>query len=132
MHTFVKVTPADDSAPAGKLADVELHFAGGELDGLRLIGFAVWSRRDGGGRSVTFPARQFTVHGERRHYSLLRSVEDVQAERRLRRWSFRRISPTRQEAQRARPRSCSWDRVSASRRHPDSGLVDEEESHDPF
>ena len=45
MHTYVKVTPADDGAPAGKLADVELHFAGGELDGLRLIGFAVWARR---------------------------------------------------------------------------------------
>ena len=60
-----------------------LHFAGGELDGLKLIGFAVWSRRDGGGKNVTFPARQFTVHGERRHYSLLRPVEDVQAEKRL-------------------------------------------------
>jgi len=62
---------------------VELHFAGGELDGLKLIGFAVWSRRDGGGKNVTFPARQFTVHGERRSYSLLRSVEDAQAEKRL-------------------------------------------------
>ena len=83
MHTYVKVVPNDRSVPAGKLADVELHFAGGELDGLKLIGFAVWSRRDGGGKNVTFPARQFTVHGERRSYSLLRSVEDVQAEKRL-------------------------------------------------
>ena len=83
MHTYVKVVPNDSSVPAGKLADVELHFAGGELDGLKLIGFAVWSRRDGGGKNVTFPARQFTVHGERRHYSLLRPVEDVQAEKRL-------------------------------------------------
>lgn len=83
MHTYVKVVPNDRNVPAGKLADVELHFAGGELDGLKLIGFAVWSRRDGGGKNVTFPARQFTVHGERRHYSLLRSVEDVQAEKRL-------------------------------------------------
>lgn len=83
MNTFVRITLADESAPAGKLADVELHFAGGELDGLKLIGFAVWARKDGGGKNVTFPARQFTVHGERRHYSLLRSVEDVQAEKRL-------------------------------------------------
>jgi hypothetical protein len=71
-------------APAGKLADVELHFAGGELDGLRLIGFAVWARRDGGGKNVTFPARQFTVRGERRSYTLLRSIENVEAEKRLR------------------------------------------------
>ena len=28
MDTYVNVTPADDNAPAGKLADVELHFAG--------------------------------------------------------------------------------------------------------
>jgi hypothetical protein len=84
MHTYVKVTPADDGAPAGKLADVELHFAGGELDGLRLIGFAVWARRDGGGKNVTFPARQFTVRGERRSYTLLRSIENVEAEKRLR------------------------------------------------
>jgi len=48
-----------------------------------LIGFAVWSRRDGGGKNVTFPARQFAVHGERRHYSSLRSVDDLQAEKRL-------------------------------------------------
>lgn len=63
MHAYVKVVPNDRSVPAGKLADVELHFAGGELDGLKLIGFAVWARKDGGGKNVTFPARQFTVHG---------------------------------------------------------------------
>jgi hypothetical protein len=79
----VKVTPADEGAPAGKLADVELHFAGGELDGLRLIGFAVWARRDGRGKNVTFPARQFTVRGERRNCTL-RSIENVEAEKRLR------------------------------------------------
>ena len=83
MHTYVKVVPNDRSVPAGKLADVELHFAGGELDGLRLIGFAVWARRDGGGKNVTFPARQFTVHGERRHFSLLRSIESTEAEKKL-------------------------------------------------
>ena len=89
MHTYVKVTPADDGAPAGKLADVELHFAAGELDGLRLIGFAVWARRDGGGKNVTFPARQFTVRGERRSYTLLRSIENVDAEKRLREFVLR-------------------------------------------
>jgi hypothetical protein len=83
MHTYVKVVPNDGSVPAGKLADVELHFAGGELGGLRLIGFAVWSWREGSGQNVTFPSRQFTVHGEKRHYTLLRSVEDAQAEKRL-------------------------------------------------
>jgi hypothetical protein len=35
--------------------------AGGDLDGLKLIGFSVWKRRDAAGRTVTLPARQYTV-----------------------------------------------------------------------
>ena len=58
--------------PSGKLADAELHFADGPLTGLKLIGFAVWERRAGGGRNVTFPARQYSVNGERRSFALLR------------------------------------------------------------
>lgn len=85
MHTYVKITRVDDSAPAGKLADVELHFAGGELDGLKLTGFAVWTRRDGQGFSVTFPARQFLARGgEKRNFSLVRAIENPEAERKLR------------------------------------------------
>jgi len=84
MKTTVKILPNDHGTPAGKLADAELHFTGGELDGLKLIGFAVWTRRDGNGRNVTFPARQFTVHGERRSFSLLRAVEDPSAQERVR------------------------------------------------
>lgn len=38
------------------LAEAELHFAGGVLSGLKLIGFAIWERRGGASRSVTFPA----------------------------------------------------------------------------
>lgn len=66
----VKFTPAEN--PPGKLADGELHFLDGPLAGLRLIGFAVWERRSGTGRNVTFPARQYSVNGERRSYALLR------------------------------------------------------------
>jgi hypothetical protein len=40
-----------------------------------LIGFSVWERRDGG-RNVTFPARQYSVNGERRSYALLRASKD--------------------------------------------------------
>ena len=64
----VKFQPNDKGAPAGKLADAELHFSGGPLDGLRLLGFAVWERKTGGGRNVTFPARQYTMNGERRSF----------------------------------------------------------------
>jgi len=46
---------------------------------LKLIGFAVWERRTGGGLNVTFPSRQYSVNGERRSFSLLRPLVDVDA-----------------------------------------------------
>ncbi len=70
----VKITPYDKGNPPGKLADAELHFTDGPLEGLKLIGFGIWERRTGGGRNVTFPARQYAVNGERRSYALLRPV----------------------------------------------------------
>ena len=54
----VKIIPNDKGNPPGKLADVELHFTSGPLEAMKLIGFAVWERRTGAGRNVTFPARQ--------------------------------------------------------------------------
>jgi hypothetical protein len=57
----IKITPNDHSNPPGKLADAELHFTDGLLDGLNLIGFSIWERRTGGGRNVMFPARQYAV-----------------------------------------------------------------------
>jgi len=80
----VKIVPNDKGNPPGKLADAELHFSGGPLDGLKLIGFAIWERRGGKGRNVTFPARQYSVNGERRSFALLRPVTDATAQDRLR------------------------------------------------
>ena len=76
----VKITPNDKGSPVGKLADAELHFDDGPLAGLKLLGFAVWERRNGSGRNVTFPARQYSVNGERRSYALLRPLSDVKAQ----------------------------------------------------
>jgi hypothetical protein len=84
METIVKILLNDRKAPARKLADAELHFRGGELDGLKLIGFAIWQRRDRNGCDVTFPSREFTVDGRRRRYSLLRAVSDQSSQDRLR------------------------------------------------
>lgn len=80
----VKIVPNDKGNPPGKLADAELHFADGPLEGLKLIGFAVWERRTGNGRNVTFPARQYSVNGERRSYALLRPTVDPEAQNRVR------------------------------------------------
>src|SRR6202023_2489893 len=84
MNIVVKITPNEKGNPPGKLADAELHFIDGELDGLKLIGFAIWERRGGSGRNVTFPARQYAVNGERRSFALLRPIADTSAQTRVR------------------------------------------------
>jgi hypothetical protein len=80
----VKITPNDKGTPPGKLAEAEVHFQDGYFQGLKLVGFAVWERRNGNGRNVTFPARQYTVNGERRSFALLRPITDSTAQDRLR------------------------------------------------
>ena len=84
MNIVVKITPNEKGNPPGKLADAELHFIDGELDGLKLIGFGIWERRGGKGYNVTFPARQYAVNGERRSFALLRPIADQSAQNRLR------------------------------------------------
>ncbi len=80
----VKITPNDKGNPPGKLADAELHFSDGPLEGLKLIGFGIWERRGGSGRNVTFPARQYSVNGERRSFALLRPMVDTTAQHKVR------------------------------------------------
>lgn len=84
---IIRITPTTN--PPGKLADAELHFTDGLLAGLKLIGFGVWERRTtpteraAGIRrehlnlNVTFPARQYSVNGDRRSFALLRPIADV-------------------------------------------------------
>ena len=80
----VKITPNEKGNPPGKLAEAELHFTSGDLDGLKLVGFAIWERRGGTGRNVTFPARSYAVNGERRSFALLRPISDTSAQERVR------------------------------------------------
>jgi hypothetical protein len=80
----IKITPNDKGNPPGKLAEAELHFTDGPLEGLKLIGFSIWERRGGNGRNVTFPARSYSVNGERRSFALLRPVIDTTAQNRIR------------------------------------------------
>jgi hypothetical protein len=98
MTTIVKIVPNERGNPPGKLADAELHFTDGELDGLKLIGFAVWERRTGSGRNVTFPARQYSVSGERRSFVLLRPIANTSAQDRIRDLVLRAYAEYEQEA----------------------------------
>jgi hypothetical protein len=79
----VKFFPNDKGNPPGKLADAELHFSDSPLDGLKLVGFSIWERKTGG-RNVTFPARQYSVNGERRSFALLRPIVDTAGQDQLR------------------------------------------------
>ena len=82
----VRITPNTSGSPSGKLADAEVIFEAdaGPLTGLKLIGFAIWERRTGG-RNVTFPARQYSVNGERRSFALLRPANgDASAQEAIR------------------------------------------------
>ena len=82
---IIKITPRERGNPAGKLADVELHFEGTSLlAGLKLIGFSIWEGRAGRGRNVLFPARHYTVKSERRCFALLRPIVDSTAQDRIR------------------------------------------------
>src|SRR5207253_4184187 len=81
----IKIVANDKGNPPGKLADAELHFTDGPLAGLKLIGFAVWERRaNAGGYNVTFPARTYSMNGERRTFALLRPIVDTTAQNQIR------------------------------------------------
>ena len=81
----VKIMPNDKGAQNGKLADAEVHFTDGAFEGLKLLGFSIWERRNGPGRNVTFPSRTYSVNGERRSFALLRPVlSDTNSQHRLR------------------------------------------------
>ena len=80
----IKIIPNDKGVPPGKLADAELIFAEGELAGLKLVGFTIWQSRESSDHNVTFPARQYSVNGERRSFALLRPVLDASALDRVR------------------------------------------------
>ena len=83
-HMTVKISPNETAMPVGKLADAELHFMAGPLEGLKLLGIAIWERRGTSGRHVTFPARQYTVNGEKRTFTLLRPIADPAVQERIR------------------------------------------------
>jgi hypothetical protein len=69
----VRIIPNEKGNPPGKLADAEVIF---EPEAGPLSGLKFWLQRLGTSyrrrRNVTFPARQYSVNGERRSFALLR------------------------------------------------------------
>ncbi len=80
------VVSQDPDRPLGSIGHTwALYEPDDPLDGLKLIGFSIWKRRGGaGGYNVTFPARSYTVNGDRRSFALLRPMVDTTAQNRVR------------------------------------------------
>ena len=76
----IKITPNDKGNPPGKLADAELHFTDGPLEGLKLIGFAIWERRGGNGPQRHVPGA--AVQRQRRAAQLRAAAADRRHARR--------------------------------------------------
>lgn len=71
---LIKIVPNTTYAMPERLADVELHFNSGPLEGLKLIGFAVIAQRTGA-QAVTFPGRKYAVNGATHTFALLRPTD---------------------------------------------------------
>ena len=72
----VKILPMRASEPRDKLADAELHFRLGPLEGMKLVGFSVWEHANGVDLTVSFPTCQYAANGERRSFTLLRPIDN--------------------------------------------------------
>jgi DNA-binding cell septation regulator SpoVG len=70
----IKVTIINDTQnkPDGLLAEAELVFRDGMLDGVNLEGFGIWENKDQTGFNVTFPARPYTKGHKTQYYDLFR------------------------------------------------------------
>lgn len=79
----VRVLTNARGIPERKLADVELIFDDGPLEGLKLVGTAIWATREAGEVSITFPARSYQGEDGLRYFNFLRPEADKAALDRL-------------------------------------------------
>jgi hypothetical protein len=101
----IKIIAANAPGPRGKLADAELHFTAGPLQGMKLAGFSIWERRDGVEPTVTFPSRQYTVNRERRSFSFLRPVNDATTQESVRKLVLEEFAAVQHQTAAAAPTS---------------------------
>jgi hypothetical protein len=85
QHTMftIQIVATECRLTSRKLADAEIHFHGGELDGTTLPGFAVWVNATGAGERVTFSSRMFSTRGQQRSFSMLRWIAKREANERM-------------------------------------------------
>ena len=69
VNVQIELAPANTN---NRLAEGQLVFKGGPLDGCNLVGFTIWQNRNGNGENVTFPARSYTNgKGDKRSFSFV-------------------------------------------------------------
>ena len=117
----IKIAPNEKGNPPGKLAEAELHFTEGALEGLKLVGFAVWERRSGNGRNVTFPSRQYVVNGERRSFALTGFAT----------WCCRLMPSTNPSSRPWRSEACAATSGRTKAWHRPGGMASEAARHGP-
>ena len=66
-----------DGGPERLVTEAEILFEEPALQGLKLVGFSIWSSPEGE-LYVTFPSRAFGSGSERRFFDNLRSVDTSQ------------------------------------------------------
>jgi hypothetical protein len=74
----IQFTPKDNG-PDRLVAEAELLFDDGLLEGMKLVGFSLWKSPEGE-IYVTFPSRAFGAGADRRYFDFLRSTEGTPLE----------------------------------------------------
>ena len=77
METMIKILRTDRNAPLGKLADAEVHFVGGDLDGLKFSALA--SGADGTARASMSQLPSRPSSSQRPSVSAARGIDDPSA-----------------------------------------------------
>jgi len=72
--------------PNGRLADIELFFEHGLLEGLKLTGISIWEHKDKGYRYVLLPSRKYRADDGYRYYNYLRDGEGIDSAKALKRY----------------------------------------------
>lgn len=73
MSEKIEIVPPHPRSPDWKLAEAEIVFEGGLLDGLKLVGFTVTEGRDGRLR-VGLPQKDYMSGGQKQYWDFVKPV----------------------------------------------------------
>jgi hypothetical protein len=83
MTEKIEIVPPHPRSPNWKLAEAEISFEGGVLDGVKFTGFTITEGRDGKLR-LTMPQKEYMSGGQKQYWDYVRPVLHPSAIGRLR------------------------------------------------